>query len=276
MNSVWSRMRKAADISPADFALDRRWRKRAVAAAAIWFLACLLYGAPAALLQTLARVVVPQLQLHNVSGSFWNGSAAQAFWRQGGRVIALGRFEWHLQAWSLLWLHPSARVATSYGEQFIDTHLRLSPLGTLTLRETSAALPATLLSSWLPIAARGQLAAKFERVELTRSQLRAVQGTLYWQQAQWQWGAHWLALGDYRCELTMPKSQQLHCAVQGQGAFAIAGVIEADTAARQWQAQLQGKAENTLPAEFRQGLQLMLGAQPDAQGKFAVKREGRW
>lgn len=260
---------------------DRRWRKRAAIAATIWFFVCLLYGAPAALMAILLRGAAPQLQLQNVSGSFWNGRAAQAFWSQNGeqqnnRTFALGSIEWHLQPWSLLWLHPSAHIATNYGEQFIDAKLRISPLGHVRLTQTSAAVPAALLSNFAPLPARGQIGVKLDQAEIARTQLIDLRGSLYWQQAQWQWNSHWLALGDYRCELTMPAEQKIHCAVQGQGTLAVDGAVDVDTKARAWSMQLQMQTATSLPDDFRQGMQLMLGAQPDAQGKFEVKRSGHW
>jgi type II secretion system (T2SS) protein N len=254
----------------------RRGRRYALIAAIIWFIGCLLYGAPAVLFVKVVRAAVPSLQLQNVSGSFWNGAAAQAFWQQNDRALALGSVEWHLQPWSLLWLHPSAHLVTNYGEQFVDAHLRVSPLGVITLTDTNAALPASLLSSWAPVPARGQFALKLDKAELTSKQWRELKGTLYWQQAQWQWNSNWLALGDYRCELTMPGAEQVRCALQGQGALAINGDITADTKQRKWAAQLQLKAEPSLPDDFRQGLQVMLAAQPNEQGKLEVKRSGRW
>ncbi|MFT3930043.1 MAG: type II secretion system protein N [Spongiibacteraceae bacterium] len=267
--------------SAAKFVFDSRWRRRAIIAASLWFFACVLYGAPATLFESMLRKFLPQLQLQNVSGSFWNGSAAQAFWLQGqgganGRVIALGGFEWHLQPWSLLWLHPTARVSTNYGEQFFDARLRVSPLGHLTLTQTSAALPAALLSNWAPVGARGQLALKLERAELSRKKIEVLNGALYWQQAQWQWNSRWLALGDYRCALSVPSDGKVNCAVQGQGALAIDGVVAVDVQERNWSTQLQVKIDTSLPDDFRQGAQLMLAAQPDAQGKYAVNRNGRW
>ena len=261
---------------------DRQWRRRAIIVSALWFFVCVLYGAPATLFDSMLRKVVPQLQLQNVSGSFWNGSAAQAFWLQGqegspgSQVIALGRFEWHLQPWSLLWLHPSARFAANYGEQFIDARVRVSPLGRLTLTQTSAALPAALISNWAPLQTRGQIALKLERAELSRAHIHALQGTLHWQQAQWQWNSHWLALGDYRCELTLPAAQQVHCALQGQGALALDGIVDANTQERNWSTQLQMKMDSSLPEDFRQGLQVLFAVQPDAQGKYSIKRDGRW
>ena len=255
---------------------DRRWRQRALVAAVVWFLVCVFYGAPASLFDSLLRKFVPQLQLQNVSGSFWNGNAAQSFWVQGNQVFALGSFEWHLQPWSLLWLHPSAHIATNYGEQFIDARLRISPLGKLTLTKTSASLPASLVSNWAPVGARGQIAVKLERAESSRKQIHALQGTMYWQKAQWQWNSHWLALGDYRCELTLPAAQQMRCALQGQGALALDGVVDVNTQERHWALQMQVKMDSSLPEDFRQGVQVLFAGQPDAQGKYSVKRDGRW
>ncbi|HET8711301.1 MAG TPA: type II secretion system protein N, partial [Spongiibacteraceae bacterium] len=258
---------------------DRRWRRRVLLAAALWFLWCLSYNAPATLFESLAHKLLPQLHLQNVSGSFWNGSATQAFWLQGpqsNQAIALGSVEWHLQPWSLLWLHPSAHVATKYGEQFVDARVQVSPLGKVTLSNTSAALPASLLSNWAPIPARGQIALKLERAALSHAQVTGLNGALYWQQAQWQWSSRWLALGDYRCELTMPASQQIRCALQGQGQLALDGAVDVDTKAQNWAVQLQVKAAESLPEDFRRSLQLMLATQPDAQGRFAVKRSGHW
>ncbi len=264
------------------FSVAPRWWHALLVSAGVWFLACVLYGAPAALLDIVMRRFVPQLQLQNVSGSLWNGAAAQAFWVQGepgqanAQVYALGSVEWHIQPWSLLWLHPAARIATHYGEQFVDAQVRVSPLGRLTLKQTSAALPAALLSNWVPVTARGLLALKLDRAEVARGQWRALQGTLYWQQAQWQWDTRWLGLGDYRCDLSVPKVPQVRCALQGQGALALDGTVDIDAGARTWAVQLQATPAPSLPENFRQSLQVMLAAQPDAQGKFAVTRNGRW
>lgn len=259
-----------------EFIFDRRWRRRALIAAIIWFSGCLLYGTPATLFAALLRTLTPALQLQNVAGSFWNGTAAQVFWQQNDQVIALGSVEWHLRPWSLLWLHPSAHIVANYGEQFFDARVQLSPLGTLTLDKTSGALPASILSYWAPLPARGQIAFKLDRVEIARAQLRVLQGALYWQQAQWQWNSHWLALGDYRCELQMPTAQQIRCALQGQGKLSIDGDVNVNVSERSWALQTRIKIEPTLPEDFRQGLQVMLAAQPDAQGQLVVKRSGRW
>lgn len=252
------------------------WRRRAIWGAAVWFMLCLLWGAPAQLLVVMLKPIAPQLQLQAVDGGFWNGAAGQAFWQQDGKVIALGKAEWHINPWSLLWLHPSAHISTSYGEQFVDTRVRLSPLGRIALRDTTAAIPAQLIGYWLPLPARGLLAVKLAHAEFSRQRLYSAAGDIYWQQAQWQWGPRWLVLGDYRCALRMEAAGDLHCALQGQGALGGGGDVAIDFNKKNWSADLKLKADEKLPEDFRQTITVMLTATPDTQGQLLVKRNGRW
>ncbi|MDB6061040.1 MAG: hypothetical protein JWM78_1143 [Verrucomicrobiaceae bacterium] len=263
-------------ISLAEFFPSHVWRRRAIGIAALWFFICLSWTAPAQLLVAILKPLAPALQLQDVDGGFWNGSAGQAFWQQDGKTIALGKTEWHINPWSLLWLHPSAHIATNYGEQFIDTRAQISPLGRVVLRDTSAAIPAQLIGNWLPLPAKGQLALKLARAEFSRQQLIAANGDIYWQQAQWQWGAHWLALGDYRCALHLENAETLHCALQGQGALTGNGDIAVDFNKRNWSADLKIKLEPSLPQEFRQTVTVMLAAKADPQGQLQVQRNGQW
>lgn len=252
-------------------------RGRLILIGAIWFVACLLWTAPARLAASLAMSALPPLQLQNVSGSFWHGNAGMALWRQGDRAVALGALSWRIRPWSLLWLHPQAHIAANYGDQFVDAQVRVSPLGAVVLRDVSAALPASLLSQFAPLPASGLLGLRLDRAELDRrQQLRAVHGTLSWQTAQWQWNSHWIDLGDYRCVLQMPNPQQLQCALQGQGALALNGDLAVDFKARTYALQARVKADAALPESFRQVLTAMLGAQLQAGRMVPVKRSGSW
>lgn len=254
----------------------KRWHRRIALIAAAWFFLCLAVGAPAQLLVVILKPLLPQLQLQNVDGGFWRGSAGEGFWRQGDKVIALGKTEWEINPWSLLWLHPSAHISTRYGEQFVDTRVRVSPLGRLALRDMSAAVPVRLIGSWVPLPAKGLLALKLKAADISRAQVISATGDIYWQQAQWQWGNQWLGLGDYRCTLQIEKSGDLHCAVQGQGALAGNGDVRVDFKQKNWSADLRAQAAPALPEDFRHMLTAMLAAQPDAQGQLQVKRSGRW
>ena len=257
-----------------------RIQRRVIAAAVSWFFLCLIWTAPASLFVLLLKPIAPQLHLQNVSGGFWQGTAGQALWQRDGRAIALGSLQWKINPLSLLWLHPSARVSVAASanqdEQFFDAYVRVSPLGHIALRDVGAAIPMTLLSQWLPLPANGALTLKLDRADFARRQLQSLQGTVYWQQAQWQWNSRWIALGDYSCALQMPDAQQLSGVLQGQGALGGNGEVTVNFSERSYAVNAQLKAERNLPEEFRQGLILMAGAQPDANGQMQIKRSGHW
>ncbi len=257
---------------------DRRYRRYAIGLAAAWFFACLMWGAPASLMSALLKPIAPQLELRALEGGFWNGRAGTAFWLQDKQRIALGSVEWQLSPWSLLWLHPAAHIATSYGQQFVDARVRLSPLGTLQLRDVSAALPVAALTHWLPVPADGLLGLKLTRAEIAARglPLRAVQGELQWQQAAWQWNSRWLTLGDYRCQLDMKDGAQLHAVLQGQGALGANGDALLNLNDKNYTLQLALTPAATLPQEFRDGIGMLLGGERDAQGRWQVKRNGKW
>lgn len=260
-----------SEIFPAAVSRRRIWL-----AAILWFSFCLASTAPAQLLAVLLKPLLPQLQLQNVDGNFWRGSASQAFWLQGDKVIALGKTDWQINPWSLLWLHPSAHIATHYGEQFVDTQVRLSPLGRIALRSTTAAVPAQFISYWLPLPAKGLVALKLTAADISRQRVLAASGDIYWQQAQWQWGTQWVSLGDYRCALQIESAGDMHCALQGQGALGGNGDIHIDVAKKVWATDLKLKLAPTLPDEFRQMLTALLATQPDAQGQMQIKKDGHW
>jgi hypothetical protein len=145
---------------------NRRYRRYVIGAAAVWFFSCLLWTAPASLMVAVLKALTPQLELQITEGSFWRGRAGAAFWRQGEQRFALGNIEWQLSPWSLLWLHPSAHITTNYGQQFIDARVRLSPLGTVQLRDARAALPVSALAHWLPMPAEGLLGLNLTRATI--------------------------------------------------------------------------------------------------------------
>jgi hypothetical protein len=254
----------------------KHWYRRIALLAVAWFFLCLAVGAPAQLLVVVLKPLLPQLQLHNVDGGFWRGSAGASFWQQGDKVIALGKTEWDINPWSLLWLHPSAHISTHYDEQYVESRVRVSPWGGLALRDLSAAVPVQLIGFWVPVPAKGLLALKLQAVDIAHARVIAATGDAYWQRAQWQWGNQWLGLGDYRCALQVDKSGSLHCALQSQGALAGNGDVSIDFKQNNWSADLRVQAAPALPEDFRQMVTAMLGTQPNAQGQLQIKRSGHW
>lgn len=255
-----------------------RYRRSAIALAVAWFFGCLAWGAPAALMVALLKPLVPQFELQMPEGGFWHGRAGAAFWQQGDQRFALGAIEWRLSPWSLLWLHPSAHVATTYGDQFIDTRVRLSPLGTLQLRELRAALPVAALTQQLPVRIEGLLGLRLERAELSRRdpQLRELQGEIQWQHAAWQWNSNWVLLGDYAGQVSTPEKSRLQIKLDGKGALAASGETTLNLVDKTYALQLLLTPAPSLPQELRDGAGVFLGGQRDAQGRWQIKRDGKW
>ena len=243
-----------------------RVRRRWLVAGLLWFLVCVVTLAPASATVRLLAWRLPQLELAAVEGSFWQGRAGQAFWRIGNQRIALGRLDWDLSGWSLLWLHPRAHISAEWGEQIVSTDLRVSPFGSVTLRETRAALPVELVKIWAPIPARGTLTLALDRVEFDRDGLRELKGTGEWRRAQWQWGARWLALGDYQFSADSDSAGAMAGSIKGAGDVGANGTFTFDPRARRYGVQTKLTVSRGLPQEFRDSLVYLLGAkpQPDA------------
>ncbi len=250
-------------------------RRRVIGVAALWFFICLCWTAPASLCAALLQRLAP-LQLDAVQGSFWHGHAGQAFVVLPNQRIALGALEWQLHPLGLLWLHPGLHVATTYGDQFIDTDAVIGPTGHITLHATHAALPIGALQYWLPLPATGLIGANLQSMDISAGMPQAVSGEIVWQRASWQWNSHWLALGDYHCQVHMDTGQPLHCALDGQGALATKGQLDIDFAAKSYAIDMQLLPAATLPQDFQAGLTLLLAAQRDAKGNWQVRRNGKW
>jgi hypothetical protein len=255
-----------------------RYRRGAIALAVVWFLGCLLWGAPAGLMALLLKPLAPQLELQTLEGSFWHGRAGAAFWQQDAQRYALGTVDWRLSPWSLLWLHPSARISTAYGDQVIDTRVRVSPLGTVQLRDLRAALPVAALTQQLPVRTDGLVGLRLERAEIARRepQLRELQGEVEWLRAAWQWNSNWVALGDYTGRITTQDKSQLRIQLEGRGALAASGEATVKLADRSYALQVLLTPAPSLPEELRDGAGAMLGGQRDTQGRWQIRRDGKW
>lgn len=269
--------------SRSDFVFTHCQRRALCAFAVLWFFGWLAATAPARLVTGALHAINPALQCDAPAGSLWRGSAASCWLRINDRTLALGRLDWRLRPWSLLWLQPSAHINASWGDQLVDGDVRVSPLGTITLRDMRVQVPASLLQVWAPVPARGTLGAHIDALQW-RNDLRELRGRLDWRDAQWQWGPNWLRLGNYTVELQAGSGQSLTGKLSGDGDLAGSGNIAADLERRSWQADATLSASRALPQDFRQSLIFLLGAKPvdnpnagaGAPEQFALARQGNW
>jgi len=242
------------------FSVSPRYRRRLILVAALWFVGWLLILAPAQLAARLLQRALPQLELAAVEGSCWNGSARQAFWNLGNQRLALGRLDWQFNGWSLLWLHPSAHIATQWGEQMLDAQLRVGPTGVISLRDTRALFPVELAKLWLPVPARGVIGLNLQSAVIHNRLPQSIAGEIQWQRAQWQWGERWLPLGDYRLQLHTENNGELRGEISGEGDLASTGTLQFDPIKRAYEINAKLSASRGLPQEFRDSLVFLLNA----------------
>jgi hypothetical protein len=262
--------------------LSSRARRCLIVAALLWFVAALLALAPAAAAVRLLRWGAPQLELAAVDGSFWHGSAGQAFLNLGNQRVALGRLEWQLNGWSLLWLHPSAKISAEWGDQILDARLRVGPFGDVNVRELRAVMPVELVKIWAPVPARGALGVNIDAVDFNRQSLQSLRGKIDWRRAQWQWGDRWLMLGDYQFDM-QTHDGVLDGKIAGGSDLAATGAFTAHLEKRTYEINAQLSASRGLPQEFRDSLVFLLRAQPQNPNAGAgepvvlkLQRGGTW
>lgn len=266
-----------ADAAEQPAMLPRRLRRALGLLLPLWFLAALAWLAPAQLLPLLLQGPLPQLNLGSVSGSFWHGRAPNALWHDGPRVVALGAVEWRLAPWSLLLLQPRVQVTADFGEQLVHGTLLAAPDGSVELREVRAVLPARLMQLLAPLPVDGRFTLQLARLELRGDgALSALDGELQWQRAAWQWEQRWLALGDYRCQLSTLASDQLRCVLEGGSAATVDGHVDIDLAQRSYHIASDWRFGDELPVEVRDGAPLLFGASDKGDGSWRIEREGRW
>lgn len=266
-----------------DSGFTRRQRRAACGLALLWFVGWLAATAPARLMTGALQALNPALQCEGAEGSLWRGSAAFCALRVNDQLLALGRLDWRLRPWSLLWLQPSAQVSTRWGDQLVDGDVRVSPFGTITLRDARVQLPASLLHVWAPVPARGTLGARVESLQW-RGHLRELTGRIDWRDAQWQWGARWLSLGHYAVELHSERDQVLTGRLNAEGDLAGAGKLGVNLDKKTWQVDAALSVSRALPQEFRQSLIFLLGAKPvennaagaGAPEQLTLSRQGAW
>lgn len=153
-----------------------------LALALLVFLGVILSTLPATL---LLRVLPSRLALEQVSGTLWQGSAAQL--RLDGTV--LGRLDWQLSPWRLLTLVVAADLQLTRPDGHLEGHLTRASDGTIAAQDLRVDLPLTTLHpehtgpSWEGRVSGTIRAVRLEQgwprqldAQLTMAHLRAPQG----------------------------------------------------------------------------------------------------
>lgn len=206
-----------------------------------------------------------------VSGSIWNGRA-QVLQIRGANI---GGVEWKLHALPLFTAHISADVKVTRIDGFAQTHLKVSPTGTITLQDLSASLPLSALpANAIPGGWTGTLNGRFAQLSLKDGWPTEVNGTL--DVVDLNGPARRPAkAGSYRV-LFDPAAQSadvLQGAISdaGDGPLQVAGTIQLKPD-RSYALSTQIAARPDAPRNLVQALEFL--NPPDAQGRREFNSEG--
>ncbi len=232
-----------------------------VAAGLLLLLVLVLQQAP-------ARLLAPALSERGVvasgfSGTLWRGGVASLALPVSGRYLQLGRVQWRVSPWSLLWLRPELNLESRWGAQRGRAELSASAWGGVLLHELDLVLDAGLSRLWLPVELRGQLELNGRELGWSESAIRSGGGSLVWRQAQWIGYRDAQRLGDYVLEFQVVGEQRLAGRVSSlSGPVSAAGQLIVD--GRNYRADLQLRTDGPLSSEFLSALELV--AAPTSQG----------
>ena len=95
--------------------------------------------------RALAWLAPAPLLMEGLSGSLWSGQAARVQWHWGDKTLLIGRLNWSVNPFSLLWLHPSGSIESVWGGQTIRADVVVSPSGRITFDTATLRADAALL-----------------------------------------------------------------------------------------------------------------------------------
>jgi general secretion pathway protein N len=147
------------------------------------FVVFLTITAPAGLLAYAVQRVSP-VQLHNVTGSLWHGSAQQIT----APELQLGPLNWRLHGWRLLLGEVRLSLEIPAGARNLSGTAQVSAsiLQKLSLSNVDLTADAqwVFTQASLPLAADGRFHLQIESAELRRARLPRIQAQLDWEQAR--------------------------------------------------------------------------------------------
>lgn len=147
-------------------------------------------------------IVLPEdVIVTGVSGTIWSGSAARAWIEIDQRPLMLGRVQWHIQPWRILWGAPLS-LTSAWGQQVMRAQLGYRPGGSIVLQEVSFTLNAQLLGTFLPLYLGGTLSGEFAYLAIDQGHIIDAEGVLRLQRGVWTARSGSVLLGDYQIDFS--------------------------------------------------------------------------
>ena len=140
-------------------------------------------GVVMALLATLLVINVParvmawllpdEVNLSGLSGTFWFGEAVRSWVMVDGQAVMLGKVQWRISPWRLLWSTP-LEVSAEWGDQLLRTRLGVGITGRWVFRDTGIAFHLDALRALMPLYLGGRVTGEFDAIGLSHDGLEEV------------------------------------------------------------------------------------------------------
>ena len=163
-----------------------------------------------ALLVTLLVINVParrmtwllpsEVKLSGLSGTLWSGKAVRSWLMVDGQAVMLGKVQWHISPWRLLWSTP-LEVKAEWGDQLLRTRLGVGITGQWVFRDTGIAFHLDSLRALMPLYLGGRVTGEFDAIGLSQDALEEFRGRVNLHNTVWTARSGNIPLGSYRVDV---------------------------------------------------------------------------
>ena len=246
--------------------ITRHWRILAV----FVFATLLVSQIPA---RAISRVLPDDVTLTGISGTIWSGHAVRAWVEIDRQPLMLGRVQWQLQPWRILWGAPLS-LSSVWGQQALRAQLSYRPDGSIVLQDAAFTVNTQLFKAFFPLYLGGALSGELAQIAINEGHVTNAEGVVRLRRGVWTARSGNIPLGDYQIDFSSADS----AAVGTVGALkTITGSLELSGNLSSTLTDYQIAVEATGPVardeSFRQAMSII--AIPNQDG-FSVSLTGQY
>ena len=171
-------------------------------AISLW-LVLVLSTLPASWAVYIAQNTLPNWQVSDINGNFWQGNARNNQLFIDNKPFPLGELKWQLNPISFLWLTPCVKFTTHLRNQILSANACLSLIdGELHLYNGRLSINVAALDPWLAVRLEGSADMAMKSMVFKAGNFSEVEGIIKWRKAQFHNSRTWIDLGDLEVSLS--------------------------------------------------------------------------
>ena len=174
--------------------ITRHWRILAV----FVFATLLVSQIPA---RAISRVLPDDVTLTGISGTIWSGRAARAWVEIDQQPLMLGRVQWRLQPWRILWGAPLS-LSSVWGQQSLRAQLSYRLDGSIVLQDAEFTVNTQLFKAFFPLYLGGALSGEFAQIAIDEGHVVNAEGVVRLRRGVWTARSGNIPLGDYQIDFS--------------------------------------------------------------------------